>query len=186
MNTTLRSVLAAGTLVASSLIAQAQRAVPATVFALRPSQTSAQAVQYGDTKAAVLRVLGSPTKTTRFYYEIEKVWATILHYGPNELHFVAGHLESMVLHDGRWVVGQPGTPGFRVGSVLSKAARQTGPGTPLAFGVFAVENKAGTDRNFSYSAISAGNFKTPQGGVSDDGYAVLYDAQGKVTHVFAN
>jgi hypothetical protein len=69
--------------------------------------------------------------------------------------------------------------------VLNKAARQAGPGAPLAFGVFEVENKPGNDRNFPYSAISSGNFKTPQGGVSDDGYAVLYDAQGKVTHVFA-
>ena len=186
MNILFRRALAAGVLVASSFIAQAQRAVPTSVLALRPRQTSAQAVQYGDTKATVLRVLGPPTKTTRFYYEIEKVWATYLHYGPNELHFVAGRLESMVLHDGRWVIGQPGTPGFRVGSVLSKAARQAGPGAPLAFGVFAVENKPGSDRNFPYSAISSGNFKTPQGGVSDDGYAVLYDAQGKVTHVFAN
>jgi len=186
MNTILRRTLAVGMLVASSLVAQAQRAVPTTVFALRPSQNSAQAVHYGDTKATVLGVLGPPTKTTRFYYEMDKVWATYLHYGPNELHFVAGRLESMVLHDGRWVVGQPGTPGFRVGSVLSKAARQAGPGAPLAFGIFAVESKPGHDRNFPYSAISAGNFKTPQGGVSDDGYAVLYDAQGKVTHVFAN
>jgi hypothetical protein len=115
MNTILRSVLGAAMLVASSLIAHAQRAVPATVFALRPSQNSTQAVHYGDTKATVLRVLGPPTKTTRFYYEIDKVWATYLHYGPNELHFVAGRLESMVLHDGRWVIGPPGTAGFRVG-----------------------------------------------------------------------
>ena len=186
MNILFRRALAAGVLVASSFIAQAQRAVPTSVLALRPRQTSAQAVQYGDTKATVLRVLGPPTKTTRFCYEIEKVWATYLHYGPNELHFVAGRLESMVLHDGRWVIGQPGMPGFRVGSVLSKAARQAGPGAPLAFGVFAVESKPGSDRNFPYSAIGSGNFKTPQGGVSDDGYAILYDAQGKVTHVFAN
>jgi hypothetical protein len=186
MTPIIRSALVAGALVASSLVPQAQRPVPATIFALRPNQSSPLAVQYGDTKAAVVRVLGPPTKTTRFYYEIEKVWATVLHYGPNELHFVAGHLGSMVLHDGRWVIGQPGTPGFRVGSVLSKAARQAGPGAPLAFGVFAVENKPGNDRNFPYSAISSGNFKTPQGGVSDDGYAVLYDAQGKVTHVFAD
>lgn len=186
MNTLLRRALVASVLVGGSLAAQAQRAVPATVFALRPSQTSQLAVHYGDTKATVLRVLGPPTKTTRFYYEIDKVWATLLHYGPNELHFVAGRLESMVLHDGRWVIGQPGTPGFRVGSVLSKATRQAGPGAPLAFGVFEVENKPGHDRNFPYSAISSGNFRTPQGEVSDDGYAILYDAQGKVTHVFAN
>jgi len=185
MNAILHRVVVASVLVASSMAAQAQ-AVRTSVFELRPSQSSPQAVKYGDTQATVLRVLGPPTKTSRFYYEIDRVWATFLHYGPNELHFVGGRLASMVLHDGRWVIGPPGTPGFRVGSVLSKAARQAGPGAPLAFGIFEVENKPGRAYNLPYSAISSGNFKVPQGGVSDDGYAILYNAQGKVIHVVTN
>jgi hypothetical protein len=185
MNAILRSVLGASVLVASSIAAHAQ-AVRTTVFELRPSPSSSQAVKYGDTKATVLRVLGPPTKTSRFYDEIDRVWATFLHYGPNELHFVAGRLESMVLCDGRWVIGEPGTPGFRVGSVLSKAARRAGPGAPLAFGVFEVKHKPGKAYNLPYSAISSGNFKVPKGGVSDDGYAILYDAQGKVIYVVTN
>lgn len=178
-------VLAVG-LASSTIAAHAQRAVPASLFALRPSQSSRQAVTYGDTKSTVVRVLGAPAKTTRFYYEIDRVWATVLHYGPNELYFVAGRLESIALHDGSWVIGQLGRPGFRVGSVPSAAALKGGGGAPLAFGSFELENKPGTSRNLTYHAISYGNFKTPQGGVSDDGYELLFDAQGRVTHVFAD
>jgi hypothetical protein len=181
-----RTLMLAIGLAGSTTAACAQRAVPSSLFGLRPSQSSQQVVNYGDTKSTLLRVLGSPTKTTRFYYEIERVWATVLHYGPNELYLVGGKLESMALHDGRWVIGPLGKPGFRVGSVPTKAALQAGSGVPLAFGSFEVENKPGTSRNLAYHAISAGNFKMPQGGVSDDSYEILFDAQGRVAHVFAD
>jgi hypothetical protein len=181
-----RTLILAVGLAGSATATYAQRAVPSSLFGLRPSQSSSQVVTYGAAKSTLLRVLGAPTKTTRFYYEIEKVWATVLHYGPNELYLVDGRLASVALHDGRWVIGPLGKPGFRVGSVPSKAALQAGPGAPLAFGSFEVENKPGNSRNLAYHAISTGNFKMPQGGVSDDGYEILFDAQGRVAHVFAD
>lgn len=180
-----RILLITALLAGSAAGAQAQRAVPLATFALRPSAGSTKAVTYGDTKATVVRVLGAPTKTSRFYYEMDRVWATVLHYGPNELHFVSGRLGSMMLHDGRWLIGPAGSAGFRVGAVPSKAALVGGPGAPLAFGTFAVENKPGTSYNLPYSAISWGGFRLPKGGVSDDGYAILFDKQGRVAHVFA-
>lgn len=179
-----RLLFAATLLMGNAVAAQAQRAVLPGAFCLRPSPGSQQAVAYGATKSTVVRVLGAPTKTTRFYYEIDRVWATVLHYGPNELYFVAGRLGSLALHDGRWVIGPPGKPGFRVGSVPGKAALKAGPGAPLAFGDFVVEDKPGKSRNLAYSAISYGGFRLPQGGVSDDGYEILFDKQGAVAHVF--
>lgn len=186
MKSVVKLFLLAVGLASSAGAAHAQRAVAASVFGLRPSPSSPQVVLDGDAKSKVVRVLGAPTKTTRFYYEMDNVWATVLHYGPNELYFVAGRLESMALHDGRWLIGPPGKPGFRVGASPGKAALKAGPGAPLAFGYFAVENKPGVSRNLAYQAISGGNFKMPQGGVSDDSYEIQYDAQGRVAHVFAD
>jgi len=165
-------------------VVQAQ-AVAYQVFGLRPSAGSSQrAVNLGDSKSRAIQVLGPPTKTSRYYYEIENAWATVLHYGPNKLFFLAGRLDAAELHDSRWTVGQPGTAGFQVGSVAKNSKPGAGATTPLAFGNFDIAHKPGTSRNMPYAAISHDNFKLPQGGTADDGYEILFDKQGKVSHVF--
>ncbi|MGI4743227.1 MAG: hypothetical protein ACRYG7_49380 [Janthinobacterium lividum] len=184
MLNTLRIALVACCLLAFTLLAQA-RPVPYKVFGLRPSNGDRQRVMnLGASKSRARQVLGPPTKISRFYYEIERAWATVWHYGPNKLFFLADRLDIVELYDNRWIVGKPGTPGFRVGSVPKMTKPSTGAAAPLAFGNFALENKPGTTRNLPYTAISYDNFKLPQGGVSDDGYEILFDKQGKVSHVF--
>jgi hypothetical protein len=185
-----RSLLArmgavAAVLLTSAVAAQAQKAVYSEVFGLRPSPTSQAVVHYGTRKSAVLRVLGAPTKTTRFFFEINNAWATVLHYGPNKLYFLHDALEIAEVYDSRWTIGQAGTPGFRVGSALSYAGPSVSLPAKPVFGHFVVEDKPGTSRNLSYSAISYGGFKTPQGGEADEeGYQILFDKQGRVSHVF--
>lgn len=180
----LRKLVVACCLVGSPLLAQA-RPVPYKVFGLRPSSSnSQQVVNLGDSKNRTRQVLGPPTKISRYYYEIERAWATVWHYGPNQLFFLADRLDAVELHDSRWTVGKPGTSGFRVGSVPKLTKPSTGAATPLAFSNFALENKPGTTRNQSYAAISYDNFELPQGGASDDGYEILFDKQRKVSHVF--
>lgn len=180
----LRASLVACCLLGTTLLAQA-RPVPYEVFGLRPSSGKSQrVVNLGDSKNRAIQVLGPPTKTTRYYYEIERAWATVLHYGPNKLFFLAGRLNMAELHDNRWTVGKPGTTSFRVGSVPNTTQPSASAATPLAFGNFEIVHKPGTLRNMSYAAISYDNFKLPQGGVSDDGYEILFGKQGKVSHVF--
>jgi hypothetical protein len=176
--------LVACCLLGSALAAQAQ-AVAYQVFGLRPSKgSSQQVVNLGDGKSRAIQVLGTPTKTSRTYYEIEEAWGTILHYGPNKLFFLASRLDFVELHDNRWTVGKAGTTGFQVGSVPKPTKLSTGVATPLAFGSFRIKHKPGISRNVSYAATSHDNFKLPQGGMSDDGYEILFDKQGRVAHVF--
>ena len=82
----------------------------------------------------------------------------VLHYGPNKLYFVAGKLESIALHDVRWIIGECGAPGFWVGSILAKTALTADLGAPLVFGNFEVENKLGKSCNFTCQAISISNY----------------------------
>jgi hypothetical protein len=166
-----------------TFLVQAQ-AVVDTVFGLRPSSGSSQRVAgLGDTKSGVIQVLGPPTKTSREYFEIDEAWATVLHYGSNQLFFLKNELVLVELHDARFTVGKPGTAGFRVGSVLPKAKPKAAK-PALAFGNFNVEHKAGKSRNLLYSAISYGNMKTPKGQVLDVAYEIHYDQKGRVTHIF--
>jgi hypothetical protein len=161
------------------------RPVPYEVFGLRPSKGNSQrVVKLGDSKSRARQVLGPPTKISRFYYEIDRAWATVWHYGSNQLFFLADRLDIAELADNRWIIGKSGTPGFRVGSVPKMTKPSANAATLLAFGNFALENKPGIARNLPYAAISYDNFKLPQGGVSDDGYEILFDKQGKVSHVF--
>lgn len=181
MKALLRSIVLSSALLSSALATRAQ-AVVTSVFGLRPSTSSSQqVVGLGDSKSQVIRVLGPPTKTSRYYAETENAWATVLHYGPNELDFTHDRLGLVELHDARFTVGRPGTTGFHVGSVLPKP--KSGK-TPLAFGSFQVEYKPGTSRNLAYSAISSGNMKTAKGQVVDVAYEIQYDQHGRVSHIF--
>lgn len=173
------SLLLTTVLSGSALMACAQEVVNYHAFALRPGATSRTVIYYGASKQAVLRALGKPTKTTRFYYEIDRLWATVLHYGPNQLFFANGKLDIAELHDNRWTIGQLGGFTFRVGSALSRP-----PGKAPVFGKFQVEDKPGKSRNFTYSAISYGAFGDGHYVADDDGYEILFDKQGRVTHVF--
>jgi len=139
-------------------------------------------VSLSDSKSRVIQVLGPPTKTSRYYAETERTWATVLHYGSNKLNFTNNSLGLVELHDGRLTVGRPGTPGFRVGSVLPKVPPAAKP--PLAFSAFRIDYKPSTSRNLTYSAISYGNMKTAKGQVADALYEILYDPQGRVSHIF--
>lgn len=182
MTNQMRSFFLAGTLLVVTLAAQAQNVVSSN-FGLRPSGSSSQrVVSLGDSKSRVIQVLGPPTKTSRFYDEIDEVWGTILHYGSNQLVFSKDELGIIELNDARLTVGKPGTAGFHVGSVLPKmppAAK-----APLAFGTFRVTYQPGRSRNLNYNAISFGNMKTAKGQVLDVLYEILYDQQGRVAHIF--
>ncbi|MBJ6143275.1 hypothetical protein [Hymenobacter sp. BT559] len=176
----MRSVLLAGFLLAFAVAAQAQNAVVASAFGLRPSAGNGQhTVELGASKSQVIKVLGQPTKTSRFYSEIdEKSWP-VLHYGSNKLYFNDNQLALVELNDARLTVGKPGASSFRVGSVLPRATAKP----TLAFGNFKVERKPGKSRNLSYSAISHGYMKTEKGEGLDVLYEIQYDQQGRVTHI---
>jgi hypothetical protein len=179
----MRSLLLAGFLLGISLVAQAQKTVVANVFGLRPSAGSSRhTVELGATKSQVMRVLGPPTKTSRFYSEIDEQWWPLLHYGSNKLYFNDNSLALAELNDSRLTVGKAGTAGFRVGSVLPKATSATAK-PALAFGNFSVEHKPGKSRNLKYSAISYGHMKTEKGEGLDVLYEIQYDQQGRVTHI---
>ena len=181
MTSILRTMLLASCLLGFLGLARAQ-AVAGSVFGVRPSaSTNQRVVNLGDSQSQVRQVLGPPTKTSRFYDEIEHTWGVVLNYGSNQFVFTKNILSIVELSDGRFTVGKPGTTGFRVGSVLPRPA----PGkTPLAFGNFQVDYKPGKARNLSYSAISYGNMKTPQGRVADVEYGILYDQHGRVFHIY--
>lgn len=168
-------------LLSFSLAARAQMAVAGSEFDVRLSSGGRPAVSLGTTKKQVIRALGPPTKTSRFYDEIDRAWATTLHYGPNELVFTKDELGIVLLRDGRFTVGGPGAEGFRVGSVLPRPAAGK---KPLAFGHFLVNHTPGKARNLAYSAISYGNMKTPQGRVADAEYGILYDQNGRIFHIY--
>jgi hypothetical protein len=182
MTNRIHSFFLAGILLVVTLAAQAQDVVVFSNFGLRPSGSSSQrVVSLGDSKSRVIQVLGPPTKTSRFYDEIDEVWGTIFHYGSNQLVFSKDELGIVELNDGRLTVGKPGTAGFRVGSVLPQPKLGK---TAIAFGNFKVNYKPGTSRNLSYHAISYGNMKTAKGEVADVLYEILYDQQGRVAHIF--
>lgn len=125
-------------------------------------------------------MLGPPTKTSRFYSDIDETWWPVLHYGANQLFLSGKRLAIIELNDARLTVGEPGKPGFRVGSQLPKpTAKPT-----LAFGRFNVERKPGRAHNLSYQAISYGNMKTTKGHTIDVAYEILYDQQGRVSHIY--
>lgn len=178
----MRSFLLASLLLGFALAAQAQSVVT-SAFGLRPSaSTSQRTVELGDSKSQVIQVLGQPTKTSRFYSEIDEKWWPLLHYGSNKLFFDTNRLALVELHDARFTVGKPGTTGFHVGSMLPRA--KPGKAKPaLAFGYFNVTHKAGTSRNIKYSAISSGYMKTDKGEVLDVLYEIQYDQQGRVTNI---
>lgn len=177
----LRTALLISSLSSFSFLARAQTVVT-SAFDLRPSGSrSQQAVGLGDSKSRVIEVLGPPTKTSRFYAEIDKAWWPVLHYGSNQLYFNGKRLAIVELNDARLTVGEPGKTGFRVGSVLPKP---TAAKPALAFGRFNVERKPGKARNLSYQAISHGNMKTTKGHALDVAYEILYDQQGRVSHIF--
>lgn len=177
------SLLLVGTLLGTTLTAQAQDVVADSNFGLRLSNSSSQrVVGLGDSKSRVIRVLGPPTKTSRYYAETENAWATVLHYGSNKLDFTHNILGLVELNDARLTVGKPGTKGFHVGSVLPKAPPAAKK--PLAFGTFRVSYQPGRSRNLNYNAISFGNMKTAKGQVLDVLYEIQYDQQGRVAHIF--
>jgi len=130
----MHSFLLAGALLGASLVVQAQNVVGDSNFGLRLS-SSQRVVSLGDSKSRVIQVLGPPTKTSRYYAETERTWATVLHHGSNKLDFTNDRLGVVELNDVRLTVGKPGTVGFRVGSVLPKPKLGK---TPLAFGNFNV------------------------------------------------
>lgn len=179
MSSFLRTLLLAVVVSGFAATAHAQEVVSYRVFALRPSATSRTVIYQGASRQAVLRALGKPTKTTRFYYEIDQLWATVLHYGPNQLFIAHGRLDIAELHDNRWTVGSPGRFSFRVGSALSRQ-----PGRAPAFGRFKVADKPGTSRNFAYSAISYGGLGNGKAVLDESGYEILFDKQGRVAHIF--
>ena len=175
MPSLLRITLLISSLLSSSLLARAQTVVT-SAFDLRPSGSrSQQAVGLGDSKSRVIQVLGPPTKTSRFYAEIDRAWWPVLHYGSNQLFFSGNRLAIVELNDARLTVGEPGTAGYRVGSVLPKPTAKP----MLAFGRFNVERKPGKTRNLSY-----GNMKTTNGQMLDVAYEILYDQNGRVSHIF--
>ncbi|MGI4739292.1 MAG: hypothetical protein ACRYG7_29345 [Janthinobacterium lividum] len=177
------SLLLASVLLSAALITKAQSVVAFSNFGLWLSGgSSQQVVSLGDSKSRVIQVLGPPTKTSRYYAETERTWATVFHYGTNKLYFMNNSLGIVELNDGRLTVGRPGTLGFHVGSVLPRVS--PAPKPPLAFNRFRVEYKAGKSRNLTYSAISYGNMKTAKGQVADALYEILYDQQGWVSHIF--
>jgi len=177
----MRSVLLAGFLLAFAVAAQAQNAVVASAFGLRPSAGNSQrTVELGANKSQVIQVLGPPTKTSRFYAEIDEKWWPVLHYGTNKLYFDNNMLVLAELSDARLTVGKPGASSFRVGSVLPRATAKPA----LAFGNFKVERKPGQSRNLTYGAISHGYMKTEKGEGLDVQYEIQYDQQGRVSHVF--
>lgn len=179
----MNSLLVAGALLGATLVARAQDAVADSNFGLRLSGSSSQrVVTLGNSKSRVIQVLGPPTKTSRYYAETQRAWATVLHYGSNKLDFTHDELGLVELNDARLTVGKPGTPGFRVGSVLPRAKPAARP--PLAFGSFRVEYKPGTSHNFAYAAISYGHMKTAKGQIADVIYEILYDQRSRVTHIF--
>ena len=178
----LRFPLLIGALLSATLAAPAQNTVAASNFGVRLSSSSSpRVVNLGDTKSRVVQVLGSPTKTSRYYAETENTWATVLYYGSNKLDFTHDILGLVELHDDRLTVGRPGTAGFHVGSVLPKPA--PGP-PPLAFGKFIVVYKPGKSRNLTYQAISYGGMKTAKGQVVEVLYEIQYDQRGRVAHIF--
>ncbi|RZL13558.1 MAG: hypothetical protein EOO62_07780 [Hymenobacter sp.] len=165
-----------------ALAAHAQDVV-ASAFGLRPSAGSSQrTVALGASKGQVIQVLGAPSKTSRFYSEIDEKWWPLLQYGSNQLYFNENKLALAELSDARFTVGKPGTAGFHVGSVLPKAKPGSAKPAP-AFGYFNVERKPGKSRNLSYSAISYGYMKTEKGQGLDVLYEIQYDHQGRVTHI---
>jgi hypothetical protein len=177
----LRTILLISSLLGFCPLVRAQTVVT-SAFDLRPSGSrSAQVVGLGDSKNRVIQVLGPPTKTSRFYSDIDEAWWPVLHYGANQLFFNGKRLAIIELNDARLTVGEPGKAGFRVGSVLPKL---TASKPALAFGRFNVERKPGKARNLSYQAISYGNMKTTKGQALDVAYEILYDQQGRVSHIF--
>ena len=184
MSIFLRFLILTGALLGVTSAAAAQTILPVSNFGVRLSNGSSQrVVNLGDSKSRVIQVLGRPTKTSRFYSEIDQAWMSVLHYGSNELYFEVhqGGLGLVELHDARLTVGRPGTAGFHVGSVLPKPV----PGQePLAFGKFLVVRKPGKSRNLAYQAISYGGMKTAKGQVVDVLYEIQYDHQGRVAHIF--
>ena len=165
----------------SAAAARAQNAVEASNFGVRLSSGSRRVVELGATKSQVIQVLGPPPKTSRYYAETERAWATVLHYGSNKFDFTNDILDLVELSDARLNVG-PGTK--RLSRGLSATKTGDGTKTPLAFGHFLVENKPGRTRNLNYHAISYGQMKTAKGQVLDVAYEILYDQQGRVTHIF--
>ncbi len=177
----MRSLFLTGALLGATLAAQAQN-VAGSNFGLRISGSSNQRlVGLGDSKSRVIQVLGPPTKTSRFYSDIDEAWLPVLHYSSNRLYFTHDTLDYVELNDARLSVGKPGAPGFHVGSALSKAPAAK---PPLAFGTFRVRYQPGKSRNMSYSAISSGYMKTAKGEIADVLYEIQYDQQGRVAHVF--
>ncbi|RZK16089.1 MAG: hypothetical protein EOO56_20930 [Hymenobacter sp.] len=183
MKNSKRIFLQVGFLLFAALAARAHNAVATPNFGLRRSGGSkARTVELGATKSQTIQVLGPPTKTSRFYSEIDEKWLPVLYYGSNKLTFLNNRLAMAELSDARLTVGKPGTAGFRVGSALPKP--KPGAKPALAFGTFNVEYKPGTSYGVRYSAISSGNMKTPKGKVLDVAYEIHYDQQNRVAHVF--
>ncbi|RZL09051.1 MAG: hypothetical protein EOO62_14450 [Hymenobacter sp.] len=181
MPSTLRNALLISCLLSISLLARAQTVVT-SAFDLRPSGShSPQVVGLGDSKSRVMQVLGAPTKTSRFHSDIDETWWPVLHYGANKLFFSGQRLAIIELNDARLTVGEPGKTGFQVGSQLPKP---TAAKPALAFGRFSVEHKPGKARNVSYQAISQGNMETTTGHMLDVSYEILYDQQGRVSHIY--
>ena len=179
----LRFSILASCLLGFTLLIQAQTVVD-TVFGLRLSGGSSQrVVGLGNSKRRVIQVLGLPTKTSRFYSEMDEKWMPVLHYGSNQLFFLDNSLVLVELNDARLTVGKPGTAGFRVGSVLPKV-KPTVAKPVLAFGNFNIAYKPGYSRNLNYSASSSGHMKTAKGQGLDVIYEIMYDRQGRVTHIF--
>ena len=178
----MRAFLLAGFVLGFTLAAHAQNVV-ASAFGLRPSAASSQrTVELGASKSQVIKVLGPPSKTSRFYSEIDEKWWPLLHYGSNKLYFDGNVLALVELSDARFTVGKPGTTGFHVGSVLPKA--KPGKAKPArAFGYFNVEHKPGKSRNLNYSAISHGYMLTEKGQGLDVLYEIQYDQRGRVTTI---
>ena len=79
MNVLARTLGLAAWLLGSGLAAQAQQRLAIKELGLRPRSDSQTAVYCGASKSAAIRVLGTPTKTSRYFYEIENAWATVLH-----------------------------------------------------------------------------------------------------------
>jgi len=144
----------------------------------------------GDDRNTALAALGSPSKSTKEYLEIEGKNAEVLLYGDNKLYFVDGKLFSYEIKEPGIELGDGRIQPIHVGSPLNKWL-----GVPYILDLsYQVSLLPGTSRNIPYAGIMFTYFEFATGfigiqqiSVPHDGiFEVLFDENDRVKNIYAS
>ncbi len=173
--------------------AQAQQGFDMKPLGLINSQLKGkQPLRFGQSRAAAIKALGTPTNQGKEYFEMDRATAVVLYYHANVLYFVKDQLDCFELNDNTLALGRSSDQAFRVGSALKANARQTAAGNVASGARYRVGNiplvdlrvdtKPGKSGNLNYKTIAYNN--TRWGSQEcDEWIEILFDANNKIIKI---